>query len=33
LVKTSTTLTNGQTGTYTGNNGIVYPTKCIAGKE
>lgn len=33
LVKTSTLLTNGQTGTYIGNNGIEYPTMCIAGKE
>ncbi len=33
LLKNSTTLTNGQTGTYTGNNGIVYPTICIGNQE
>ncbi len=29
LVKDSTTLTHGQTGTYTGNDGWIYPTICI----
>jgi uncharacterized protein (TIGR02145 family) len=32
-VKDSTTLTHGQTGTYTGNDGKVYPTICIYGIE
>jgi len=33
LVRTSTTLSNGQTGSYTGNDGKTYPTICINGKE
>ncbi len=33
IVKDSTTLSNGQTGTYTGVNGLVYPTICISGME
>lgn len=33
LVKISTTLTNGQTGTYTGNDGKVYSTICIGTQE
>ena len=33
LVKTSTTLTNGQTGTYTGNDGTIYTTICIGTQE
>jgi len=33
LMKDSTTLTNGQTGTYTGNNGKVYPTICVGTQE
>lgn len=33
LLKTSTTLTNGQTGTYTGNDGRVYRTICIGTQE
>jgi uncharacterized protein (TIGR02145 family) len=33
LIKNSTTLTNGQTGTYTGNDGTVYPTICIGTYE
>jgi uncharacterized protein (TIGR02145 family) len=33
LIKTSTTLTNGQTGTYTGNDGKVYKTICIGTQE
>lgn len=33
LVKESTTLSNGQTGTYTGNDGKVYRTICINGIE
>lgn len=33
LVKTTTTLTNGQTGTYTGNDGKVYRTICIGTQE
>lgn len=33
LVKDSTTLTNGQSGTYTGNDGRVYNTICISGVE
>lgn len=32
-VKDSTTLTNGQTGTYTGNDGKVYRTICIGTQE
>ena len=33
LIKDSTTLTDGQTGTYTGNNGRVYNTICIGTQE
>ena len=33
LVKDSTTLTHGQTGTYTGNDGKVYRTICIGTQE
>jgi hypothetical protein len=33
LVKTSTTLTHGQTGTYTGNDGKIYKTICIGTQE
>lgn len=33
LVKTSTTLSNGQMSTYTGNDGKVYQTICINGVE
>jgi uncharacterized protein (TIGR02145 family) len=33
LVKDSTTLTHGQTGTYTGNDGKVYRTICIDTQE
>lgn len=33
LIKDSTTLTHGQLGTYTGNNGRVYRTVCIYGQE
>jgi len=33
LVNTSTTLSHGQTGTYTGNNGREYPTICIGTQE
>lgn len=33
LIKETTTLTNGQTGTYTGNDGKVYSTIVIGGKE
>lgn len=33
LVKNSTSLTNGQTGTYTGNDGYVYKTICIGTLE
>ena len=33
LVKNSTSLTNGQTGTMTGNDGTVYETKCIGTQE
>lgn len=33
LVKDSTTLTNGQTGTYTGNDGRTYKTICIGTQE
>ena len=33
LVKTTTTLTHGQTGTYTGNDGKVYRTICIGTQE
>lgn len=33
LLRTTTTLSNGQTGTYTGNDGKVYGTICINGVE
>lgn len=33
LLKESTTLIDGQTGTYTGNDGHVYPTICIGTQE
>lgn len=33
LVKDSTSLTHGQTGTYTGNDGKVYQTICVGSKE
>jgi uncharacterized protein (TIGR02145 family) len=33
LIKTTTTLSNGQTGTYTGNDGKVYRTICIGTQE
>jgi uncharacterized protein (TIGR02145 family) len=33
LIKDSTTLTHGQTGTYTGNNGKIYQTICIGTQE
>lgn len=33
LLKDSTTLSNGQTSTYTGNDGKVYPTICIGTQE
>ena len=33
LVKDATTLTHGQTGTYTGNDGRIYPTICIGTQE
>lgn len=33
LIKDSTTLSPGQTGTYTGNDGKVYPTICIGTQE
>ena len=33
LIKNSTTLTNGQRGNYTGNDGKVYPTICIGTQE
>jgi uncharacterized protein (TIGR02145 family) len=33
LLKSTTTLTHGQTGTYTGNDGKVYPTICIGNQE
>jgi len=33
LIKTTTTLTDGQTGTYTGNDGKVYRTICIGTQE
>jgi len=33
LVKDVTTLANGESGTYTGNDGRVYPTICIDGVE
>lgn len=33
IIKTTTTLTHGQTGTYTGNDGKVYRTICIGTQE
>lgn len=33
LLKTSTTLSHGETGTYVGNDGKVYPTICIGTQE
>ena len=33
LLKNTTTLSNGETGTYTGNDGHIYKTICINGKE
>lgn len=33
LLKINTTLTSGQTGTYTGNDGNIYPTICIGSQE
>ena len=33
IVKTSTTLTDGQSGTYIGNDGFSYPTICIGSQE
>jgi uncharacterized protein (TIGR02145 family) len=33
FIKSSTTLSHGETGTYTGNNGITYPTICIGTQE
>jgi len=33
LIKTTTSLTHGQTGTYTGNDGKVYRTICIGTQE
>jgi uncharacterized protein (TIGR02145 family) len=33
LIKDFTTLSNGQTGTYTGNDGRIYPTICIGTQE
>ena len=33
LIKQATTLTNGETGTYTGNDGQIYPTINIGGQE
>lgn len=33
LIKTTTTLSDGQTGTYTGNDGKVYRTICIGTQE
>lgn len=33
LIKDSTTLTDGQTGTYTGNDGKIYRTICIGSQE
>jgi uncharacterized protein (TIGR02145 family) len=33
LIKTTTTLSDGETGTYTGNNGRVYNTICINNQE
>jgi len=33
LIKDSTDLSDGETGTYLGNNGIIYPTICIGTQE
>lgn len=33
LIKNTTNLSHGQTGTYIGNDGTVYPTICIFGQE
>lgn len=33
LVRTSTSLTPGQTGYYTGNNGVLYRTICVGTVE
>lgn len=33
LVKRTTSLANGESGTYIGNNGVEYPTICINGRE
>lgn len=33
LLKSSTTLLHGETGTYTGNDGRIYPTICIGSQE
>ena len=33
LIKDTTTLSHGETGTYKGNNGITYPTICIGTQE
>jgi uncharacterized protein (TIGR02145 family) len=33
LIKDSTSLTHGETGTYTGNDGKVYPTICVGTQE
>lgn len=33
LIKTTTSLSNGQRGTYIGNDGTVYPTICIGTQE
>jgi hypothetical protein len=33
LIKDSTTLTNGQSGIYIGNDGKIYPTICIGTQE
>lgn len=33
LVNNNTLLSDGETGTYTGNNGVVYPTICIGTQE
>jgi len=33
LIKNSTSLSNGQTSTYTGNDGTVYPTICVGTQE
>ena len=33
LIKDSTSLSNGETSTYTGNNGRIYPTICVGTQE